>query len=270
MDEALRQTSVLHRDSAVLLVLVAALLAGCGQREPTPTPPRDPQTVILRMQMTASLAPAQDRWALPAFSLYGDGRALIPDGYDGALPRAKEHHVMEAAINRLFRQAADAELFRDNFYRRDVLDGSTLAISIRSDRVEHFTSVHAPKADEGGARGRVVAFSRDLDVNRWPADWFSAPPVDYQPERLAVLVYSGNAPKTTDVRPWPLETPVTTMPGAPAHPCVVLDGALARQVASVARAARPETRWRSEGQELSIMFRPMLPDERDCADLDRR
>jgi len=267
---ALRLSFVLHRGIALLLVLLASLVGGCGQPEPTPNPPRDPQTVILRMREMASLAPAQDLWALPGFSLYGDGRVMIPDGYDGAMPLAREHRVTEATIDRLFRDAAGAGLLHDNFYRLHVLDGSTLTISIRSDLVEYVTTVHAPEANQDGARGRVVAFRRDLDVSRWPADRFSAPPIAYQPERLAVLVYAGSTAQTTDVRPWPLETPVSAMPGAPTHPCVVLDGASARRVATIARAARPETRWRSEEQELSIVFRPMLPDERDCADLDRR
>jgi hypothetical protein len=271
---ALRHNTMARRKSSVAIVAVGLLLASlpaCGRRSgDTPERPRDPATVILRTQIRIGLATPADRWALPEFSLYGDGRAVVSNGRDGALLRMNEYRLTDTAVRDLFGEAASAGLFPDrDFDRENVVDGSELTISIRSVDREYRTTVDTPSADESGARGRVINFRRGLDLTRWPAERFAVPATEYRPDRMAMLVLSDGSTGSTDSRPWPLESSSSALRDWPEQPCVLLDGPRAAEVGALARGARPETRWLSAGREFAVLVRPMLPDERDCVDIDR-
>jgi hypothetical protein len=96
--------------------------------------------------------------------------------------------------------------------------------------------------------------------------------VAYHPTRLAVLATGGwRGPSnggSDQPRPWPgpdLLTGAQTRMGL----FTVLTGDAMPTAEALARDASLTTLWESGGQLLTVALRPLLPDEYDCADLDR-
>ena len=83
----------------------------------------------------------------------------------------------------------------------------------------------------------------------------------YESASLAVLVRPTDTTEG-DVHAWPLGNLGGT-------DCVVLTGADAATAIAAARRASDGDTWTSAGASYDLDFRPLLPDEHGCADLDR-
>jgi hypothetical protein len=243
-------------------LIAVLILTACSHGDTAQhRPPGDGTSPIVLVKRQTALSPAGARWALPDFVLLGDGTAIVAADSQGIVLSARKRRLSDAQIAELFQRGDDAGLFDSRTYRRETVDGSTLVVTITSATGRYVTEVEQPVRGEGGDRGRVAAFARTAPTLGEPAG-------DYEPRRAAVLVVASND-DTTDVRPWPLPTPLSAMPGAPARPCLVVDGDRIPPLLALAGGATSRTRWATDGQRLALLVRPLLPYENACADLDR-
>lgn len=244
------------------LVLGAALLlSACGGDEAVHRPPADAGTAIVVVERRQSLALPAEQWALPEFALFGDGTAVVRGEDRGVLLTGERRTLSAQQVAALFRRAADAGLFDRRRYPREVTDATTLTVRVTSTQGSYETTVVQPSPNDGGDRRRVIAFADAAARTGTGAG-------DYQPQRAVVLVLAG-ADDTSDVRPWPLPVPLSQLPGAPTRPCLVVEGDDLASLTELARSASDRTRWSAQGQRVSLLVRPLLPDERGCADLAR-
>jgi hypothetical protein len=132
--------------------------------------------------------------------------------------------------------------------------------------LEELSGELAP-ADGGGlttgqqaARQRLRAYVRQVE------DAAAQAPADaYEGEGLAILAEAyGDAAPADGLPPSELTWPG---PALAAGACAVVTGAEADQAREAAAAASVETRWTAGGQVLRLAFRPLLPHERTCEDV---
>jgi hypothetical protein len=242
------------------VLILVSVLAACGDGDASRPPPRTAGTEpIILIQRRAGLAPAAAPWALPEFVLLADGTAVVRGADQGIVLSGTRRTLSAEQVAGLYRRAADAKLFQSRTFPRNILDGTTLVVRITSTAGRHETTVIQPDPHEGGDRGRIARFAAD-------AASAGAPGGAYRPERAAVVVVAGGD-DTTDVRPWPLAVAPERMPGYPSRPCLILDGDRLPALLAAVRGAGPHTRWTAGGQRLSLVVRPLLPDEQTCTDL---
>ena len=96
----------------VALTGLALLASGCagdsraqtgdrtGDRTGVPASPGDGDALVLRTMTTGGIAGLGGPGAMPEFSLYGDGRAIIGG------PHPMEYHLTGAAVRRLVAEAS--------------------------------------------------------------------------------------------------------------------------------------------------------------------
>ncbi|KUL22749.1 hypothetical protein [Actinoplanes awajinensis] len=224
------------------MLVLLVVLAGCGGE---PVPPRTGVDPILVIREYRGLAPAAARYALPAFTLLADGTAVLAADDQGVVVTGTRRFLTPDDVDRLYARAAG--LLSSG--RDDAPDASTLVIRIRTASGWHETSVRGD-----GDRGRVVeaATRAGTDAGR------------YHSERVAVVVVA-DSDGGSDVRPWPLSTPATAMPGYPSRPCLVTDAAA---VLAAVRTATVDTRWTTDdGHRVALRVRPLLSYEKSCTDL---
>jgi hypothetical protein len=189
---------------------------------------------------------------LPEFTLYGDSRAIVPEGFDGALPKIVDYPLTPDRVRRLFDDAADADLFDDRTHDVNVTDAGALTITLRSPDRSYVTKVIGPSDDDSGARGRAVSFAAGLTPARWPESDFAGKPKAYEPAKLAVFFRASSEPGGER---WPLES---------SSRCMTLSGTQLSAAADLARRSRQGTRFYDGERGFTVDFRPLLPDESDC------
>ncbi|WP_433271578.1 hypothetical protein ACQPZF_12765 [Actinosynnema sp. CS-041913] len=225
--------------------------------------PSDPATLVLRVDEQHSGLRPWERGPIPKFSLYGGGRVVVPGEGTDALRAAREYRLAADDYRELVADAYAAGLdrARDHPYDEQT-DASLLRITLDTPNGVQTTRVTAPEAGGSGDRGAALAFARSL-----PAPPESA--TGYQPTSLAVLA-TGGVGQDAPAEPWPsgpLERGTSTGEGL----CTVVSGDDLAVVLRLAQGRRQEdSRWTSGGSTFVVSFRPLLPDERTCEDLDRR
>jgi len=246
---------------ATALTGLALLASGCaGDSEAQVGDSASPSigtgdALVLRTMTSGGIAGLGGPGTMPDLSLYGDGRAIT----GGAHPM--EYHLTAQALRRLVADASKAGLAKsrtadnpkvaDAFYK--VITFVTAGRTART------------KVIQGGGRADdpAVRFLPRLVPSSWPRGDQSADPKPYRPERAAVLAVA--SPGTGSTAPkWPLK-PLASGTHVGTRTCTVLTGG---DVAKAQRlAARPQ--WLDHGRTVRVTFRPLLPDERDCATLAR-
>lgn len=234
----------------LLLGLLLVLPAACGA---DPPPPATTGTAPI---LVSDDQPGMPTWSqqveLREFTLYADGRAIVPDGFDGALPKAAEHPLTPSRVRGLFADAADADLFDGATHDVDHTDAGALTITLRSPDRSYVTKVIGPSDDDDGARGRAVSFAAGLTPARWPKSDFAGEPKAYEPAKLAVFFHGSSEP---DGERWPLESSTR---------CLTLSGSQLTAAADLARRSRQGTRFHDGERSFTVDFRPLLPHESDC------
>lgn len=254
-----------------IALIASTLLVGCGAA-PRPaasaapaapkTDPASADTLVLRWRLTGGFAGiGGGQGSLPDFSLFGDGRAIVPEKRTPASLR--EYRLKPEVVRRLTDEARAAGL--DNARRLDqpggIVDAFTLVITFGSAQ----TFIMYPEARNDPA----VRLWKRLDPTRWAASDQAGPSRPYTPARVAVLAEpaptGGNRGKAAQ---WPLTPLDRGTPGVGGQ-CLIISGGDATTATRLSRTSPPDTRWRSGDAVYSVHFRPLLPDEHTCADLAR-
>lgn len=249
--------------SAAFLALVTA----CGSGpSPAPKPPAAGEAdVLVRVRAISGTPSPQVRRALPRLSLYGDGRAITPSGRTGALQTATVHRLTDERVREVYRDAYATA--RTAVETPDAVDGGVLELTVAAadhtgtSRAEPETTRLPLPADES------TDFLARTDPARWPDGAFADAPRRYEPTVLAVFAMPADKPGAESAA-WPYDDPGSTGTPTPEGTCTVLSPDRTRAVQRLARAATQETLWRAGGHTYRLDFRPLLPDEADCGDLD--
>ncbi|MBE1490753.1 hypothetical protein [Plantactinospora soyae] len=239
-----------------MLVMVGSV-AGCVATPPDR--PDDPATAVLRIDRSGGFGPLSARYRVPALVVYGDGSAIVAGQDQGAVFTARRRMLTDGELSGLFEQAARANLFEDNAYGLDVLDAASLSVRIRSTEGTFRTQAGLQSETGGDDRRRIVEFAA-------AAEQVGTEAGEYAPDRYAVVVLAEAAGREP-VRPWPLPVPPEQVPGWPARPCLEIDAAAAGDLLAAARSADHQTSWRAGDRQVSLVIRPLLPDEPGCAAL---
>ena len=241
--------------SAVLLL--AAPTVACDG-EPDQVPHAAPDTLVLRVQEQRSGPAPWELGRLPAFSLYGEGRVVVPVESTSALQQAREFRLPAQEFEWLVANAGWAGLDQARTYEDpNSTDGSLLMVSLRTADGVRTTRVTDPEAGS-----QVAAYVEGLPGAPRGAS-------EFQPTALAVLATAGVSDGPAAAVPWPLHLlaeGTRTTQGR----CTVVTGDALIEAARLAASAEQETRWSSGGSLYAVSFRPLLPDEHSCGDIDIR
>jgi hypothetical protein len=253
------------RTSLIVTLACAGTLAACGGASGVTEPPHSlrpggsatkpakesprGEHLVLRMRKTGGIAGLGGPGALPAFSLYSTGRALV-----ASQAKVTEYRLTPAARDRLLAEARAAGLGRSH----------TVGPGRVSDAIVlEFTmgDAHSEIAEPGVRPDPATAFQARLDPARWPKADLASGPRPYEPSKVAVLASQG-AVADGRVRSWPL-APLGKGTPVGAAVCTVAPSAKVP-------ATSPSTAWRSGGRTYTVRLRPLLPDEHACGDLRAR
>ena len=266
-----------------LLPLLAAAACGSGvaaDDDALGAVSAAPDALVLQVVRAGGFLPAGAAFrSVPSVSVYGDGR-VVTEGAQieiwpaPALPSVQVGRLDADEVQRLVAAGRDVVAAGDDYGQPPVADAPTTAVVVPDgDRRAVAAAValeelsgEAP-ADGGGltaeqrtARERLSAYVRQVQ------DAAAAAPAEAgDGEDLAVLAEAyGDAVAAPELPPSELAWPGPAL--APGD-CVVVTGAEAAAVREAAAAASVETRWTTDGQVLRLAFRPLLPHERTCEDV---
>jgi hypothetical protein len=218
---------------------------------------------------------------LPAVSVYADGRVITQGPqiaiYPGpALPNIQVQLASPATVDGLVEKGRQLGAVGD-LGQPNIADATTTEITVGGRTIAAYALNEAQSNDpsltaaQRAARAKVAAFV-DL-LTGLPAAQGMPAAQPYQPTAVAVLAQpwvkpaddQTSAPAAT---PWP----GPALPGEYVRPgvklgCLAVTGDQAGKVLAAAQDANQITPWTSGSATWSVTFRPLLPDETGCADL---
>jgi hypothetical protein len=280
--------------AASLFLLVACAQDGGDTTPPAGAPaPRDPDAIALRIEHTGGFTTPGDSVArLPIVTIYGDGRAILqgpqPAIYPGpALPNLQVIKLPSADVDKLVARATGAGVgTAKDLGQPPIADAPSTRFTVDAEGGAAITEVYAlSEADTGSGSGLtadqvaartklrdlVAAVSVDLPATLGMKAGSEQP---YEPVALAAIATPYVAPDPATAGK---EQPAVAWPG-PALPgtsvgkgletgCVTVGGADTAKVLAAADKANAATPWTSGARKWTVILRPLLPDETDCADL---
>jgi hypothetical protein len=281
------------------LLTVTAALWACSDESDGASASRSPDgidhptgadEIVVQIATGGGFVPFTSRLAeVPEVTVYGDGRIVMvgPTTLEfpgAALPNLQEGRLTEDEVQELLRAAERAGLLDPEppqYGEPLVTDLPTTVVTVAAGGDEHRVAVYALdyQDDTGLSREHRDARRRLRDLVRG----IDADAVDrrYRPEAMAVFVRPGDAQDDADstgARPPPAvqEWPLGDLAGAgdpygdsdPLTRCLVVSSADLDTVLAAAEQATAETRWASGGNAYALVFRPLLPDEHGCDDLE--
>jgi hypothetical protein len=269
---------------------VAGEAAAPGSTAPvTESATADPATIALRVEYRGGFVPAETIPSrIPLFSIYADGRAVTEGPvtliYPGpALPNLQEIKLSEAQVRELTAEAVAAGVKSGvDFGTPGVADIPSTRISVVTAGGEQVVEVMALSeaspddtslsAAQQAARKKLSGFVKSLHDLFAEAASPAAEP--YQAERVAVLAspYQDSGDGLSGA---PVKWPAAELPGAFLNEelrinCLTVEGTAKDEVLAAAAKGNERTPWESAGKKWQIKFRPLLPDEKECADLRRQ
>jgi hypothetical protein len=244
------------------------------------TAPAPADQLVLRVEQTGGFVGPNARVGrLPQVSVYADGRVITQGPqvaiYPGpALPNVLVQQASPVTVDELVAKGKQLGAAGD-LGRPRVSDATTTTLTVDGRTIQAYALNEAQPSDpaltaaQREARAKLTAFIDQIsglsDAKGMPA----AQP--YRPTAVAVLS-----------TPWvkselPTQPPAVAWPG-PALPgqylqagaklgCLTVTGADADKVLAAAEKANQQTPWTSASATWSVSFRPLLPDETGCADL---
>lgn len=260
------------------------------------TPPAG-EAPVLQIRSIGGFVPAATNVTrLPLVSVYADGQ-VITEGpqieiYPApALPNVQVSQISAAAVDTLVAQAVAAGVTSGaDLGDPPVADIPTTRFTVVTGTGTHSVdvkalSVSAPDLPglttaQRAGRAKLLALQRTLTQlplgSEPPAAGTSAAPVTsraYLPTTLAAVAHPYVAADVAGISAAPaVPWPGPALPGAPMGEglelgCVAVSGADLAPVLAAARTANTTTAWSSGGKQWAVTFRPLLPEETDCADL---
>jgi hypothetical protein len=249
-----------------------------GSATPTST-----DQLVLRVQSSGGLAGNRGQFGrIPPVSIYGDGRVLtagpVPAIYPApAMTNLQVQPVSPATLAELL-ATGDALLAKGgDAGRPGVADGTTTTITIKGKAITVYALSEAQPSDpalspaQRSWRAEVAAFAEQ--ISGLPAALGMATAQPYEPVALAILASpwvkpADGLPSQPAATPWPGPAlPGTYLNKGAAQGCFIASGETLKTVLPVARKARQNTPWTFGGATWTVKFRPLLPDETGCADL---
>lgn len=227
--------------------------------------------------------------SLPSFSLYGDGRLVLPGAqielYPGpALPAISTRTVTEAGIQATLTEVLDSiQGVPDEMLDMGsvgMADVPTTVITVHAGGVDRTIKVYGlselterPETmseEEFLARGKLQELVTKLGgLESWLPEGSLGTEKMYDGSgaRLFVSEYQQVDLPQEPIR-WPLSENLDRF-GAPAsgsdtYRCGVVEGSDWTAVREAASQANELTPWTEAGSRFSILFRPLLPDESGC------
>ncbi|MFC0532516.1 hypothetical protein [Phytohabitans kaempferiae] len=277
--------------AASLFLLVACAQDGGSSALPGDAPAaRDPDAVAVRVDYTGGfLTPADNIARLPAVTVYGDGRAIVqgptPAIYPGpALPNLQVLQLSAAEVDKLVDRAAAAGVgTATDLGQPPVADAPSTRFTVDTEAGPATTEVYALNeaadagsgltADQLAARRKLLdllSAVSDLPTTLGKATGGEQP---YQATALAAIATPYTAPDAAIGKDQPaVAWPGPALPGTSAGKgletgCVTVTGDDVAKVLAAAGKANAATPWTSGDRKWTVVLRPLLPDETDCADL---
>ena len=250
----------------------------------------DGHDVLVRVAFEGGFVPLEWTYrSLPSFSLYGDGTLVLPGAqielYPGpALPSISTRTVTEEGIQTTLEEALgsiqgvpDEMLDMGSVGLADV---PTTVITIRAGDVDRTIKVYGlselterpqhMSAEEFQARGQLQQLVTKLEgLATWLPDGSLGTETSYEGSgaRLFVSEYrKGDLPQEPIT--WPLREDLHRFGdgaiGSEMYRCGIVEGTEWTTLREAASQANELTPWSESGARFSILFRPLLPDERGC------
>jgi hypothetical protein len=288
--------------AAVFLLLVSSACAGSGgagsgtgaSGAPDASAPGAPEPAgeapVLRVEQVGGFVPAAVNLSrMPLVSVYDDGRVIRPGAQISiypapALPSVQVTTITPAGVQALVRKATEAGVAGGaDLGRPGVADAPTTRFTLNdggATRTVEVLALNETAPDDPGvtaaqkaARAKLGAFLEQLaDLETMLGAGQVTGTAAYRPAELAAI----STPwKPVDepglsappARPWP----GPALPGEPAGgaemSCATVTGDAVGAVLAAAKDANALTPWTSGGKQWTVVLRPLLPDEADCAAL---
>lgn len=278
---------------ATLLTLVA-----CADAAP-PAGPGDvggidhstaPDHVLVRVAWEGGFVPVDSTYTnLPVFSLFGDGKIVVPGAQieiypPPALPAISERTVDEVGIQAILREAIDATADLpdglDDMGSVMIADAPTTVITISVDETERTVRVYAlgemTERPEGmpedvyRARQELQDLVTKLTgLDGWLREGSLGPENPYASAAARLILPDQRPVEDLPQEPiaWPLPEPLDTFgepAGAAGYRCGIVEGEEWATVEAAAMNANQLTPWVDGDATSTILFRPLLPDETGC------
>jgi hypothetical protein len=233
-----------------LILATLAAVTGCG-RESSVEPPDGADELVLRLAELPGLLPVTGAAGVfPTFSLYGDGHLISSAGRGTGWPDLRDHQVSRDEVKRLLGAATDAGLLGDA--PPPAGPDAPMVIVTAVSAGQRRTSTR-PQSDPA-----LTPIRADLNGH------IAGPGSAYQPQAVAVIAISNEAPGPT--RPWTLSELEGQLLRSGGF-CTVLRGPDVDAARRLADGSDVTTIWTHGDRRWSLAFRPLLPDEPDCAAL---
>jgi hypothetical protein len=277
---------------ALLVPLVLGVLGACGgpgSGGDGIDHPTGSDELVLRVHTGGGFVPVEFTLReVPGFSLFGDGRLIVTgpviEIYPGpAMPNLQLTRLSEEGIQAILEEARGAGLLDgDASYDYPcVTDVPTTTFTVVAEGRTHTVSAHAlgfgdqmtgdcPDVDVE-ARAALLEFWTKLgDPESWLPEGSVGQTEPYVPEEMRVytMPYGGDP----ELEQEPIDWPLAGSPGSfgepdanlPDYRCGVVSGKGLDALLPLAERANQLTPWIGDGDEVGLVFRPLLPDEGGC------
>ena len=242
--------------------------------------------VLIRFSTGGGFVPLEYNYTMvPSFTLYGDGRIIVPGPetmqYPGAaLPNLQTTVVSENVIQAMLAAAKEAGLFQNgvDYGQPGVTDVGTTTITVNADGATYTSHIYALGFEDGGkltmqqqqARAAINDLRSKLnDPSTLTAEQLVWESYDF----TALRVFSRTVDTTastdsTDIQPnhlpWPLADLATSgeeVANGQGLRKVVVSGDDLETLKALLKQATDITLWGSGKAQYNLWLRPLLPDE---------
>jgi hypothetical protein len=277
--------------AATVLLLIAACARSDGFAEATePVEPYPADGLVVRVEHTGGMVtPAMLVTRLPLVSVYADGRVISPGPQllsypPPALPNLQEQRIDAAGVRTLVDLARAAGIGGPaiDYGQPPIADAVATRFTVRTNEGSQIVEVYALgdaataqdglTAEQVRARAALTGFLSALtDLPATLDDQAVRATQAYVPTAIAAVAtpWAGDPQMPS---PPAIAWPGPALPGdtaGPNTPCVTVTGDAVARTLAAARPAKSTTPWTSAGERWRVDFRPLLPDEANCADLTR-
>ena len=302
----MRRAALLSTRSAALpiaLILILAI-AACGRTGGSASPsggsggithPAGDALVFRIAYAGGFVPPMSDVTNLPAFTLTGDGRVILPGAmaaiFPGPLmPAVQVRRLTEGGVQTVLQTIAASGQFGGSVEWRGaqgfVADASDTIFTLHADDRETVVKVYGlgtvapgmepppnfPAAEMAAHQALQRLVDRLTTLDQWlPASgWADAAWRAYEPSAMLLLARNADAdpPDDSGIGNTEIEWPVAGDPAAFGAPttlpdmrCGVVSGEDAGTWLAVLSTANQLTRWTSDGHKYEVTVRPLMPDD---------